>query len=700
MSVIYRYLNSGTHVVISCTLRLLVIEISMQVSMVMHGPTTTKELEQIFNFSLKSVPSFLEIRKRQKPTLSLNENLEPSKCSLLRSDDIRTLYIKFLLGFFIRGDASVKKALLDSKCISYILKNIRQDSFQLIEFILNTLRTSLVDDIYLARSPKVAFFKPFIFEQICKLYSLNIQKDLSISGIQISVAEMVHDFFQYICLKPGTGVCFADNGYYPAVFKYENLTDDLKYRSGNTKVFNVALLSFLKTLNISTDMKQRELFLQIITNSHELVHAYYFVNFRFWSSDPNLSFEPRSSVHYLGNISLVTSIINSDIPNNFGSKEKDLVQLPPPVKNCMSNILPAAISKSLNSKALMLKSKDLRYATSQLLNASFRKLTKMIDSADLITNSIKQSSLRGSDNAIQLWKDWKESLFIEYRKQLPDSQIVIALFSKLDQNEPEDEIDQEEYHSSILELLGNYHKTNIENLLETRFDIGRVIPIDFQTSFKVQNQIICLLACVTDFKWYAKNGKSSLSYFGMVVKLGLESDDCKFERKVIEIFKNCLSNSFLFQDSQESIHILWLQLKSIPRCHLVSMLEWVDYCYINDNKFPFKLVERVMHLKDLEGGSSVLMQNPYSFPPLVVSLADAVCQNNAPEFGIMFLMRLISVVIPSTSRESLFELQDMLIKIDDIKLQPLINLNDVMLGRDNSLTLLSWKKSMLYFNYS
>jgi hypothetical protein len=62
--------------------------------MVMHGPTTTKELVQIFNFSLKSLPSFLEIRKKKKLEYR-KENSDSSKSSLLRSDDIRTLYIHF-----------------------------------------------------------------------------------------------------------------------------------------------------------------------------------------------------------------------------------------------------------------------------------------------------------------------------------------------------------------------------------------------------------------------------------------------------------------------------------------------------------------------------------------------------------------------------------------------------------------------------
>lgn len=58
MPILYRNLTSGRHLLIQSTLKLLG-------SMVMHGSSTTKELQETFNFSLKTLHGFLKIRKEK-----------------------------------------------------------------------------------------------------------------------------------------------------------------------------------------------------------------------------------------------------------------------------------------------------------------------------------------------------------------------------------------------------------------------------------------------------------------------------------------------------------------------------------------------------------------------------------------------------------------------------------------------------------
>lgn len=112
MTAIYRNLNGGKQVVIQSSLRLLV-------ALVMHGSSTTKELLDTFNFTLKPLALFLRIKKKQ--TIDSGKSLE----------DIRTLYIKFLLGFFIRGDSLVKKAIMETKnLVGMIFKDLKDDVFE------------------------------------------------------------------------------------------------------------------------------------------------------------------------------------------------------------------------------------------------------------------------------------------------------------------------------------------------------------------------------------------------------------------------------------------------------------------------------------------------------------------------------------------------------------------------------------------
>lgn len=687
---IYRYLNSGSHALIASTLRLLV-------SMVMHGSTTTKELHANFNFSLKSLSSFLRIRKKSK------KSSEKDDSNLSRSEDVRTLYIKFVLGFFIRGDASVKKSLLDIKgLVAFILADIKHDSYELIEFILETLLKGLIDDKFLARSPKISFFKPFVLEKLLDLYSLNDPsnaRNCSKKEPKRTIADLVHHFMQRICLNPGSGICYEDNGYYNASIKYENIIEE---NSRGNKVFNIVLLNFLKTLRISTDLKQRDLFLCIMRQTSELVHAYIslLTSYSFWSSNPNLSFEPRSSIHYLANVSLVTSIINSEVPSLFGWKDMTHAQLPPPYKNCLSNILPGILTKQLNSKALMLQSKDLRYAAGQLLNASFLKLSNVLETAEKVKENLrnqKKFAPKITDQALTHWTKWQEQLLFEYRKQLPDSQIIISLFAKIDLSQEGDEIDQQEYHSTILMLLKNYEKFNRENLHETRFDFGRIIPKDFDVTLVIQKHVLDVLECVHDFNWFSKAASSSpLTYFGILLSLAIETADPDIKFQAQNILQKRLQCSFLFQDTDRYINLFFDSLKSVPKKECKDVLKWVDRCFMDDSRSPFKLVERIMRLKDIDENISVndLSHNPCLFPPVLICLVDGLSQQECPKIAIFFLMRFIRVLLPATgTHDAVCELNDMLQKIGE----PIGNFIERLSNNyEKYLTKLSWKKGVIF----
>ena len=102
---IYRNLNSGKHALIHNTLELLV-------AMVMHSTSTCRELAKVFNFTLKSIPSFLMIR---------NKKIE---------QDVRSLYIRFIFGFLINGDLGTRMMILGNKTIQNIFVDLKKDSVQ------------------------------------------------------------------------------------------------------------------------------------------------------------------------------------------------------------------------------------------------------------------------------------------------------------------------------------------------------------------------------------------------------------------------------------------------------------------------------------------------------------------------------------------------------------------------------------------
>ena len=128
MWVIYKYLTCGKIPIIQSTLKLLV-------AMVNYSNSTTKELQESFNFSLKSLTSFLNIRKK---------SLKSGKMI----QDFSTLFIKFFMGFVIRGVWETKKKLLEANIVPDALtkstisrclqQKSRDDSFATIKLLTNS----------------------------------------------------------------------------------------------------------------------------------------------------------------------------------------------------------------------------------------------------------------------------------------------------------------------------------------------------------------------------------------------------------------------------------------------------------------------------------------------------------------------------------------------------------------------------------
>ena len=119
MRSIYRNLSSSKHSLVQSTLRLLI-------SIARHSVGTCRDLQETFNFAFKSFPQLLKMRKKtSKSAVGTKDVTMP--------EDSRTLLIQFIMSFFIRGDASVKKFVLEAKSVvSSIFKDLKSDPFQVI----------------------------------------------------------------------------------------------------------------------------------------------------------------------------------------------------------------------------------------------------------------------------------------------------------------------------------------------------------------------------------------------------------------------------------------------------------------------------------------------------------------------------------------------------------------------------------------
>ncbi|KAG1935310.1 nucleolar pre-ribosomal-associated protein [Pimephales promelas] len=133
--------------------------------------------------------------------------------------DVRMAYIQFVLSFLMSGDNTTIGQILDTKdFLSEILTNgLTDDRISIVNLILSTLQTRVVQNKTITKTQKVRFFSASVLRQIASLYKWNGIVDVSMdekekdeeAGRRI-VRELVHNFLLDICCSRKHGISFHD----------------------------------------------------------------------------------------------------------------------------------------------------------------------------------------------------------------------------------------------------------------------------------------------------------------------------------------------------------------------------------------------------------------------------------------------------------------------------------------------------------
>ena len=237
------------------------------VAMSTQSSSNTKELCETFNFSVKSLPTLFKITKKKNDQQLQNQSRGSNNKSF-SSEDIRTLYIKFLLGFLMFGDSNVKKVILETKdAISGIFKGMWDDDYELVEFVFSVITKKVIDDEILSRSVKATFFNNYVLELITKLYGRNDTSNLanlSPDGSQ-TVSDLVHAFLLHLCTKPGTGICFQDSCW------FQNKSRRGDSEKPSNKLRNTVLLRWSGFLRPTENSLELDILLILFKNCPELL---------------------------------------------------------------------------------------------------------------------------------------------------------------------------------------------------------------------------------------------------------------------------------------------------------------------------------------------------------------------------------------------------------------------------------------------
>ncbi|CAG8450593.1 16464_t:CDS:10 [Cetraspora pellucida] len=581
MKPIIRNLSSDQYPLCQATLRLLIVINS-------HDITTTRELQETFPYGLKALGRLLNIRKND----SNNQKLRSK-------DDIRTLYIRFILTFLTHGDSKVRSYVLETKNFANaIFKGLSGDPYELVDEVLKTFHDFVIVDNQISRKTKASFFNTGMLNHVNRQYQTN---DFEPPDSDKNVADVVHKFLLSICCVPGVGICFRDAGWYSYSSPRSSINGTDKSKdSGKVKLNNIILSSFIKSLKPTQDLKQQELLLKILEACPELIHI-------IWQ-DKNISFEPYLSYRWIANMALLHKIISLPVPLLYSPDTNVYPEIPPEITSVMDNILPRVFDRSILNKCLNHQSPLVKYKTIITLSVMFQKLDKVKQAFDEAARCL-DASLNGSSsekNPSARWIQTINSIFEEIKRKVPDIQVLLRIYHQtsayeqkllpdLMSNEVTEEYTRNSMmHEVILKLIKYYHQFLPEAVMESKFDVGKFIPTNLEEIQPTVQLHLLELLLSSDFNLANKPENNRLT---ILLKLYSHTPHPQIYSSIRRVLIHLLSKSLAFQhDPSEAI--IWLE--SLP--HIVSV-----------NKIVQELPESDLVLQFLDESISIFFKDPFPY---------------------------------------------------------------------------------------
>ncbi|KAF9403252.1 hypothetical protein BGX21_005853 [Mortierella sp. AD011] len=590
MTTIYKNLSSGRQNTVQATLRLLTA-----MNHVHHS--TTRELKDGFNFGLKAL-SKLKNQRRKEGDDTANKT------------DTRTLYIQFLLAFFVRGDATVKKEVLEMPDLfQAALKDLHNDAFPLIKQVLTVLTNNIVMDNDLPRTAKISFFSTSFLVNQLKLYS----RVEPVPNSDQTIAQVMHGFMMALCTTPGVGICFQDATWYPPS-TLKSLGSVEKSSEGAKHVFNKTLSQLLTHLRPTEHILQQELVVSILTACPELVRP-------FWQK-ASMQMEPRLSARWLANMTLLHKVTEIPVPNLYLQHTGLFASHPPPVSTIIENILPTVANRTILSKGLQHSSMLVRYFTIVELAAAFQKTEQVIDVMQSAVKALASNdeemqatndtmdvdeTITGTKNVdppAQQWASAITLLLAELRRRVPDIQIIISLHNGI-QSMAQAEVDDEEktrldlFNNGILRLIKYYQQFLPQAVSESKFDIGKLIPSDFSTvQAGTLIHLLELLLALNDFRWSNKAQDGSSSHLSKLLSLFLTTAHPQIKVLTRRLISKLLGESILFQHDPSEAN-LWVEAIPISNYGQPALttdqtrfLHFLDDCVARCLRTPYKYVDQ------------------------------------------------------------------------------------------------------------
>ncbi|XP_026138598.1 nucleolar pre-ribosomal-associated protein 1 [Carassius auratus] len=505
--------------------------------------------------------------------------------------DVRMAYIQFVLSFLMSGDNTTIGHILEAKdFLSEILTSgLKDDRLSIVNLILSTLQTRVVQNKTITKTQKVRFFSPSILGHIASLYKWNGIVDVSVSekekrdegeGKRI-VRELVHNFLLDLCCSRKHGISFHDPSLGTAG------------RAGN-----IVLLQFLVGLKqAAEDEMVAELVVGVLKASPDILTRYF--------KETNFSFSPRNKSTWLENITLLKKIYEAQPEVSKAFQMSEMIPLPRLLSMVLVTSLPSVCNKAFFTQGLNLPNLVVQHTTLSLLAFILKRAQKNIEHC--LDKTVWESSDIYSpavmEEFVQLYRD-------ALSKILPDTVSVVSNWQS-HLKEKEDAVKtmgtgqkQSEEHTRqddpqlilvkalLLRVMCLYQRVVPHLVSQSKFDFSKLLKgIVTESGMKqevppvLQYQILqlALELPASKFSWFRVQDlpdtdpeKGERSVFYLLLKMFVSSNSNYLKTSTRMLVLKVLRDSGVFEHTWKELEIWLDHLALLDPSQQETVIQFLD----------------------------------------------------------------------------------------------------------------------------
>uniref|UniRef100_A0A673LFU8 URB1 ribosome biogenesis homolog n=1 Tax=Sinocyclocheilus rhinocerous TaxID=307959 RepID=A0A673LFU8_9TELE len=507
--------------------------------------------------------------------------------------DVRMAYIQFVLSFLMSGDNTTIGQILEAKdFLSEILTSgLKEDRLSIVNLILSTLQTRVVQNKTITKTQKVRFFSPSILGQFASLYKWNGIVDVSVAekekdegeGKRI-VRELVHNFLLDLCCSRKHGISFHDPSLGTAG------------RAGN-----IVLLQFLVGLKQATeDEMVAELVVSVLKASPDILTRYF--------KETNFSFSPRNKSTWLENITLLKKIYEAQPEVSKAFQMSEMIPLPRLLSMVLVTSLPSVCNKAFFTQGLNLPNLVVQHTTISLLAFILKRAQKNIEhcldktvweSSDIYSPAVMEEFVQLYREAlskilpdmVSVVSNWQS-----HSKEKEDAVKTIGTGQKQSEEHGNNQIDDPQLilvKALLLQVMCLYQRVVPHLVSQSKFDFSKLLKgIVTESGMKqevppvLQYQILqlALELPASKFSWFRVQDlpdpdpeKGEKSVFYLLLKMFVSSNSNYLKTSTRMLVLKVLRDSGVFEHTWKELE-LWLDhLALLDPSQQETVIQFLDH---------------------------------------------------------------------------------------------------------------------------